>query len=77
MRRCFCPFMPTTESGVLMQVIGHSLSHWIPPVPAAGTENWKTAPGGTFALAHSRPPCASMIERQIDSPRPRPSGFVV
>ena len=32
---------------------------------------------GTFALAHSRPPCASMIERQIDSPMPKPSGFVV
>jgi two-component system, sensor histidine kinase and response regulator len=30
------------------------------------------APQGTFARAHNRPPCASMIERQIDSPSPKP-----
>src|SRR5262252_10992173 len=36
----------------------------------AGTANWKTAPRGTLALAHSLPPCASMIERQIDRPMP-------
>jgi hypothetical protein len=28
-----------------------------------------------FALAHNRPPCASMIERQIDSPNPKPLGL--
>src|SRR6185369_3948976 len=35
-----------------------------------GSMNWKTAPGATVALAHNRPPCASMIERQIDNPIP-------
>jgi hypothetical protein len=32
---------------------------------------------GSLALAHKRPPCASMIERQIDKPTPKPPGFVV
>jgi hypothetical protein len=43
----------------------------------AGKVNLKVAPRGTFALAHNRPPCASMIERQIDSPNPKLPGFVV
>ena len=42
-----------------------------------GTVNSKLAPRGTFALAHNRPPCASMIELQIDSPMPIPPAFVV
>ena len=33
-------------------------------------------PRGTFALAHDRPPCASIVERQIDSPNPKPLGLV-
>jgi hypothetical protein len=44
---------------------------------AAGNVNWKTAPFGRFGDAHSWPPWASTIERQIDSPIPIPSGFVV
>jgi hypothetical protein len=35
------------------------------------------APWGTFAVAHSRPPWASMIERQIESPIPMPLDLVV
>ena len=31
----------------------------------------------TSGVAHNRPPCASMIERQIDNPMPMPPGFVV
>src|ERR1700733_4888962 len=42
-----------------------------------GNVNWKTAPRGALALAHNRPPYGSMIERQIDSPSPRPFGLVV
>jgi hypothetical protein len=42
-----------------------------------GNVNWKTAPCGTLLDAHNRPPCASMIARQIDRPTPTPSGFVV
>jgi hypothetical protein len=30
----------------------------------------KIAPRGTFALAHNRPLCVSIIDRQIDSPSP-------
>lgn len=43
----------------------------------ADTVNSKVAPRGTFALAHRRPPCASMIDRQIDRPIPKPLDFVV
>ena len=32
---------------------------------------------GSHLVAHSRPPWASMIERQIDRPMPMPSGLVV
>src|SRR5258705_432080 len=49
----------------------YPLSGW------ADTVNSNVAPRGTFALAHRRPLCASMIERQIDSPSPKPPGFVV
>jgi hypothetical protein len=42
-----------------------------------GKVNWNTAPRGSFASAHSRPPWASMIDRQIDSPIPVPPVFVV
>jgi len=34
----------------------------------AGTVNLKTAPRGEFAVTHIRPQCASIIERQIESP---------
>jgi len=43
----------------------------------ADTVNSKVAPWGTFVLARSRPPCASMIDRQIDRPIPKPPDFVV
>jgi hypothetical protein len=42
-----------------------------------GNVNWKTAPCGTLLETHNRPPCASMIARQIDRPTPTPLGFVV
>jgi hypothetical protein len=42
-----------------------------------GTVNWKTVPDGSIASAQSRPPWASMMERQIDSPIPIPLRFVV
>ena len=35
------------------------------------------APWGTSAVAHSRPPWVSMIERQIESPIPMPLDLVV
>jgi len=43
----------------------------------AGTVKRKIAPPSGLAVTHKRPACASMIERQIDSPIPRPPGFVV
>jgi len=46
-------------------------------VYAPGKVNWNTAPRGLFASAHSRPPWASMIDRQIDSPIPVPLDLVV
>ena len=35
------------------------------------------APRGALAVAHSRPPCASMILRLIANPRPSPCALVV
>ena len=43
----------------------------------ADTVNSNVAPRGRFALAHNCPLCASIIDRQIDSPSPKPPGFVV
>jgi len=37
----------------------------------------KTAPWGEFGVAHSSPPCASTIDRQIDNPIPKPVDLVV
>src|SRR5262245_35523243 len=47
-----------------------------PSLPS-GTVNCKTVPWGTLAVAHSRPPCASIIRRLIASPSPSPCGLVV
>ncbi len=41
-----------------------------------GTVKRNTVPCGSHDDTHKRPPCASMIERQIESPIPRPSDFV-
>ena len=38
---------------------------------------WKVAPPSALLSAQSRPPCAAMIERQIDRPRPSPRALVV
>src|SRR5712671_33834 len=48
----------------------------ITPV-GAGIVNRNRAPCDTCPVAHSRPPWASMIERQMESPMPMPFGFVV
>jgi hypothetical protein len=39
--------------------------------------NENTLPAGSFGDIHSRPPCASMMERQIDNPIPKPLDLVV
>ena len=44
---------------------------------STGSVMEKTVPCGWFGVAQSRPPCASTIERQIDSPMPRPLALVV
>ncbi len=51
--------------------IAHSLS------AVTGKAKWNTAPRGSFFAAQSRPPCASMIDRQIGNPMPIPCGLVV
>lgn len=43
----------------------------------AGREKLKIEPEGVACVAHSRPPCAGTIERQIASPMPMPLGLVV
>ena len=42
-----------------------------------GKTNWNVAPRPGLCDAHSRPPRASMIERLIPRPMPRPSDLVV
>src|SRR5712664_3028261 len=57
----------------------HEVQAWIGNAVSAftGRVNCNVAPWGTFAVAHSRPPWASTIERQIESPIPMPLGLVV
>jgi hypothetical protein len=43
----------------------------------AGKVNWNMVPRGSFARGHSRPSCASMIDRQMGRPIPMPVAFVV
>ena len=42
-----------------------------------GMAKLKVAPRVGLFVAQMRPPCASMIEREIDRPMPRPVGLVV
>ena len=42
-----------------------------------GNVNCNMSLRGSLALAHSRPPCASMIARQIERPIPSPRGLVL
>ncbi len=42
-----------------------------------GRVNCTVAPGPAVREAHIRPPCASTIDRQIESPMPMPPGLVV
>jgi hypothetical protein len=55
--------------------------HWTsghdPCSRTCGSVNANVAPGPALDDAHIRPPCASMIERQIDNPIPIPLGLVV
>src|ERR1700745_1365375 len=44
---------------------------------APGRLTLNVEPGPGIAEAHIRPSCASIIERQIDSPMPMPSALVV
>jgi hypothetical protein len=56
---------------------GGSCGYELPPSARSGSANAKTAPRGMLALAQSRPPCASMIDRLMASPMPKPCGLVV
>ena len=44
---------------------------------SSGTVKENVAPPPPFCTAQTRPPCASMMERQIDRPTPVPLGLVV
>ena len=69
---------PEVPSCLVLDVRLPGLSVHHPPSSCPrGTVNCMTAPRGTLAVAHSRPPCASIIRRLIANPRPRPCGLVV
>src|ERR1700686_2953155 len=57
----------------------HEVQAWLGNAASAftGRVNCNVAPWGTFAVAHSLPPWASMIERQTESPIPMPLDLVV
>src|SRR4029079_8090953 len=42
-----------------------------------GSEKWKAVPPPGRLSCHSRPPCISRTERQIDKPSPNPRSLVV
>jgi len=52
-------------------------SHELRPTVAVATVKQSIAPLGVRGDAHMRPPCALMIDRQIDSPIPIPWSLVV
>ena len=54
-------------------LLGHAASPW----SAIGSENQTRAPPVGLFSAWIRPPCASTMVREIDSPRPIPSALVV
>ena len=59
---------------------GRCIARWRAAVHDAatnGTVNWKVTPAPSLQEAHSRPPCPSTIERQIERPIPIPSALVV
>ena len=55
----------------------YQLAEFMSSFSTPGKVNRNTAPRGSFASVHNRPPWASMIDRQIDSPIPTPLDFVV
>src|ERR1700675_3965884 len=63
----------------LLCVQDHEVQAWIGNALSAftGRVNCNVAPWGTFAVAHNRPPWASMIERQTEGPIPMPLDLVV
>ena len=67
------PRLPVRASGGRVRYPSKSVSY----PPLAGRLKRKIAPRGEFFIAHSFPPWASMIEREIASPMPIPSDFVV
>jgi hypothetical protein len=75
------------ELNSLRGTLSHALvtpgrGRWLPDgggqlLRIRGRAKWKVAPRSALAVAQNLPPCASMIERLIESPMPMPPGFVV
>jgi hypothetical protein len=51
--------------------------HALPAMSPLGRTIWKIEPCGIAADAHRRPPWASMMDRQMESPIPIPRDLVV
>ena len=58
-------------------LLGRSEDRGATALPITGTVKRTSAPCGARGDTHKRPPWASTIDRQMASPMPRPSGFVV
>ena len=71
-------WMTTISSGAFVRLSNREAARIDPWVySAAGRVNRNTAPRGSLWSTHKRPPCATMMERQIASPIPSPLVFVV
>ena len=62
---------------ILSRPVLGGLHHQYADLICDSDSEMKDRASGAFALAHNRPPCASIIERQIDNPIPMPAGLVV
>ena len=71
-------WMMTISRGAFVRLSNREaarIDSWV--YSAAGRVNRNTAPRGSLWSTHKRPPCATMMERQIASPIPSPLVFVV
>ena len=58
-------------NGTIMHEFAPQAQRARPPPPQDSAKR-NVTPGPPFLSTHNRPPCASMIERLIDNPIPRP-----
>src|SRR5215472_16442469 len=69
---CFGP-----KADVVAMRVSALLDHRTDNGAQVSSVKLNVVPGPLLRAAHTRPPCASIMDRQIDSPIPIPLGLVV